>query len=312
MAFAFSGRAAQGAHDNLQELLASTLAEEMARAEQAQRDRQLGQTDRRIGLDEQQLAQQAAQHTDRMGLDLKQLEEAAHSRRDAANQRGVLDLHKTAELQLDEQERRDRANQAGVEDMERQAKLIQDDPDAELQRDLRRINAQGAWSERVAGERSSGGGGATGAAAQKAASKAKAAIDKLDALSKAINTESGPMARIGGAFRTGAGKIGLDDKITEYNGLIGLTLPGLARELGHVGVLTQQDVDSVLNGLPKPNSTKGERDLLIQNVRDLIGQRISEYEARTGQTLGTDTAAPPTAKGRRKYNPQTGGFDPSE
>jgi hypothetical protein len=56
MAFSFSGRAGQGAHDNLQELLAAQLQEEMLRADQAQQDRSLGQADERIGLDRDSLA----------------------------------------------------------------------------------------------------------------------------------------------------------------------------------------------------------------------------------------------------------------
>jgi len=97
-------------------------------------------------------------------------------------------------------------------------------------------------------------GGAGSKAEQDAASskqKIRSAILDIESMAKKINTVKGGIpAFIIGSARDMLAEFGGDSEVRLYNSQVGAALPMVARAIGHVGVLTQQDVDSVRQALP--------------------------------------------------------------
>lgn len=91
-------------------------------------------------------------------------------------------------------------------------------------------------------------------------------------LSERINTLQGMAAKAVGEVERQKAKINLNDDIAEYEALVSGFTPLVARALGHSGVLTQQDVDSVKALFPRPGDSKSLRDRKIARVMGLIGQ----------------------------------------
>jgi hypothetical protein len=124
-------------------------------------------------------------------------------------------------------------------------------------------------------------------------------MDAIDELSTRINVNQGIAATAIGAAERQKAKINLNDDISEYNGVVQGFTPMLARAVGHVGILTQQDVDSVREALPKPEDSKSVRDRKMSRIQSLmqaglpqgttLGQALS---GDGGQTGGPSTGAP--------------------
>jgi len=119
--------------------------------------------------------------------------------------------------------------------------------------------------------------------------KAAPVISAMSELSEKINTQEGLLAKMEGGARKLAAKANYDDDVAEYQSLISGFTPMVARALGHTGVLTQQDVDSVKALFPLPGDSKTLRDRKVTRLKSII----SELES-TGSG-GADLATSPSA-----------------
>ncbi len=81
----------------------------------------------------------------------------------------------------------------------------------------------------------------------------------------------------------------LNDDIAEYEAMISGFTPLIARALGHTGVLTQQDVDSVKALFPRPGDSKSLRDRKVARIEQLMGA-IENPGAAPGPTNTKPTA----------------------
>jgi hypothetical protein len=95
-------------------------------------------------------------------------------------------------------------------------------------------------------------------------------IDALDELSAKINTAEGLTARAGGVWGSTMARANYDDDVSEYSALVDGAVPLIARKMGHTGVLTQADVDSVKAMFPKPGDSRTLRDRKIARLRSLM------------------------------------------
>ena len=100
----------------------------------------------------------------------------------------------------------------------------------------------------------------------------KAVIDSIDELSKKINTQAGALAKITGAAERAKASANMSDDVSEYQALVSGFVPLLARAVGHVGVLTEQDVQSVKDMLPKVGDSQSLRDRKIARIRKIMAQ----------------------------------------
>jgi hypothetical protein len=96
-------------------------------------------------------------------------------------------------------------------------------------------------------------------------------VDKLEGLSKKINTESGLSAIVSGTARSAAAKAQMDNDVSLYESLVLGMVPIVARAMGHTGVLTQQDVDSVRAMFPIARDNKALAESKLSAIRDVIG-----------------------------------------
>lgn len=107
-----------------------------------------------------------------------------------------------------------------------------------------------------------------------------AIMGEIEGLSKKINTQGmGPVSNVAGWIRQGAAAGNLDNDVAEYESLVTGMIPMVARAVGHTGVLTQQDVDSVRNLFPKVGDNAALAKNKIARVKTLLA--------------GTGAAAPP-------------------
>jgi hypothetical protein len=109
-------------------------------------------------------------------------------------------------------------------------------------------------------------------------------LGKIGELSEKINVTQGAMAKITGTAERAAAELNMNDDISEYNALISAFTPLVARAVGHTGVLTQQDVDSVREMFPKPTDSKSIRDRKVALIMDITGQVAGTYDPRMGIT----------------------------
>lgn len=130
-------------------------------------------------------------------------------------------------------------------------------------------------------------------------------LSAIRELSEKINTGQGVMAKITGTAERLAAKANLDDDISEYEAVISGFIPLLARAVGHVGVLTQQDVDSVKAMLPKPSDSKSLRDRKVARIDTIMagmaavspaGGQPAAPGARPGAEAGLPPAPPPVSQ----------------
>ena len=102
--------------------------------------------------------------------------------------------------------------------------------------------------------------------------KAKPVLEAVSELSGKINTGRGVLAKVRGGVERAKAQVNLNDDIAEYEALVSGFTPLVARALGHTGVLTQQDVDSVRALFPKPGDSQSLRDRKIGRVLSIVGQ----------------------------------------
>lgn len=103
-------------------------------------------------------------------------------------------------------------------------------------------------------------------------SKAAPVLASIGELSERINTNQGVYAKMAGGVAKQKAKLNLDDDVAEYDALVSGFTPLVARALGHTGVLTEQDVQSVKAIFPKPGDSKTLRDRKMQRLMGLVGQ----------------------------------------
>lgn len=120
---------------------------------------------------------------------------------------------------------------------------------------------------------------------------AEPVLSAISELSEKINTGQGIMAKMGGGAAKIAAKANYDDDVAEFQALVEGFTPLMARALGHTGVLTQQDVDSVKALFPQPGNSKTLRDRKIARVRDIFNKL--EGADADGATGGPKTATTP-------------------
>jgi len=105
---------------------------------------------------------------------------------------------------------------------------------------------------------------------QAASGRAGAVLSAVSELSERINVGKGALAKVTGAVEKQKAQINLNDDIAEYQAVVSGFTPLLARALGHVGVLTEQDVQSVREALPKPGDSKSLRDRKVARITALV------------------------------------------
>lgn len=127
--------------------------------------------------------------------------------------------------------------------------------------------------------------------------KVRPILDSISELSERINTAQGVLAKLRGGVERAKAKANLDDDVAEYESLISGFTPMVARAVGHVGVLTEQDVQSVRALFPKPGESKSLRDRKIKRLETIFtgvareterGMTEPVPEPRSGQVTVTD------------------------
>lgn len=110
-------------------------------------------------------------------------------------------------------------------------------------------------------------------------------MKSISELSERINTQQGVIAKLYGGAEKAKAKINLDDDVAEYESLISGFTPMVARAVGHTGVLTQQDVDSVKALFPRPGDSKNLRDRKIARVKMILGAQNPGAGGQNGTSL---------------------------
>lgn len=87
-----------------------------------------------------------------------------------------------------------------------------------------------------------------------------------------IPSETGPKGRISGFIQAGRSAAGLAPKVNQFQSLRQTVSSKLARALGEVGVLTNQDIQRVLAALPDITDTTEERQLKKDTFTTLLKQ----------------------------------------
>lgn len=126
-------------------------------------------------------------------------------------------------------------------------------------------------------------------------------------LSERINTQEGVIAKMSGGIERQKARVNLNDDIAEYEALVSGFTPLVARALGHTGVLTQQDVDSVKALFPRPGDSKSLRDRKIARIKSIIGELQQDEQPApdaTGKVNPSGSDGPPDLV----YDPVTKSF----
>jgi len=126
--------------------------------------------------------------------------------------------------------------------------------------------------------------------------KAGPVLASIAELSERINTQQGLLAKMSGGVEKVKAQANYNDDVAEYLALISGFTPLVARSLGHTGVLTQQDVDSVKELFPKPGDSKTLRDRKITRVRTIIGALEATERGKGSTSGGAVTVAAPNGK----------------
>lgn len=125
-------------------------------------------------------------------------------------------------------------------------------------------------------------------AAGKAGPPVAAIINQIETLSKRINTSAGgPTSYAKGLMNRGLATAQMNNDMSEYQSLVSGMIPMVARAVGHTGVLTQQDVDSVRDLFPKPQDNQALAQNKIRRIKELIGSTGAPAEAGGGKVALT-------------------------
>lgn len=130
-------------------------------------------------------------------------------------------------------------------------------------------------------------------------------LRSVDELSEKINTQTGLIAKMSGGVEKVKAQANYNDDVAEYTALIEGFTPLVARALGHTGVLTQQDVDSVKALFPKPGDSKSLRDRKTARIKSIIG----DLEAGADGAGATTPSGKPFVGERRRMGDAIGIWD---
>jgi hypothetical protein len=120
--------------------------------------------------------------------------------------------------------------------------------------------------------------------------KAEPVLQSITELSEKINTSQGVIAKLSGGAEKLKAQANLNDDVAEYQALISGFTPLVARSLGHTGVLTEQDVQSVRKLFPDPSDSKSLRDRKIARIRTIVGAlQTTEHPAGVSGPREGDT-----------------------
>lgn len=122
-------------------------------------------------------------------------------------------------------------------------------------------------------------------------------LSAVSELSEKINTAQGVIAKLKGGVEKAKAQANYNDDVAEYEALISGFTPLVARALGHTGVLTQQDVDSVKALFPRPGDSKSLRDRKIERIKTIIGTLESN-----ANPIQPNAPAPAAGVGRVYYD----------
>jgi hypothetical protein len=111
-----------------------------------------------------------------------------------------------------------------------------------------------------------------------AGGRAAPVLSAISELSERINVNQGVAAKITGEVERKKAQANLNDDISEYEAVVSGFTPLLARAVGHVGILTEQDVQSVRQMLPSPGDSTKVRDRKIARINSLMGGSSGESE----------------------------------
>lgn len=131
-------------------------------------------------------------------------------------------------------------------------------------------------------------------------SKSAPVLRGIGELSERINTLQGVYAKAAGEAERQKAKINLNDDVAEYESLISGFTPMIARALGHTGVLTEQDVQSVKALFPRPGDSKTLRDRKVNRMMGIIG----ELEGVEGVSNVAPNASPAPRRGGNPFAPK--------
>jgi hypothetical protein len=133
--------------------------------------------------------------------------------------------------------------------------------------------------------------------------KAKPVFDSISELSERINVNQGVLAKAVGEVEKAKARVNLNDDVAEYQALVSGFTPLIARSVGHVGVLTEQDVQSVRQLFPKPGDSKSLRDRKIKRLMSIVGGVTESISVAFDKSAGTKHETP---KPTHRFNPKTG------
>ncbi len=125
-------------------------------------------------------------------------------------------------------------------------------------------------------------------------------LDSVAELSERINVNQGVYATAAGAAARAAAKVNLDDDVAEYEAMVQAFTPLWARALGHVGVLTEQDVQSARKALPAPEDSKSLRDRKLARIQKIMGGQVA---------ADANSASPRTPQGETPEQRRTRLYD---
>lgn len=313
------GALASGASEGLQQLLAQRLQEqEMQRrlAEDADRMR-MAEANR---MQERELAGLRAEQ------ERVQLAENARQFGVSSAQRQQQIDEATRRQDFEEQQYREGANLRGLQQMEAERKLQMPvmTPEQEQEYALQRIRESGRQS--IAAANAARGGrftkittvdengnpvtrvlpvyeaiGQTYDAAPTAdmrnrsqsMGRALPVLDALDELSGRINVSKGLAATATGAVERAKAKANLNDDVAEFEAVVQGFTPLLARSVGHTGVLTEQDVQSVRGALPSPLDQESLAKRKLARFRSIMESSATWGDMRQQlDAAGADTTQP--------------------
>ena len=99
---------------------------------------------------------------------------------------------------------------------------------------------------------------------------ARPAIAAVSELSERINTLQGVLAKASGAVEKAKAQVNYNDDVAEYESIVQGYTPLIARAVGHTGVLTEADVQSVRKLFPSPGDSKSLRDRKIARLESIF------------------------------------------
>jgi hypothetical protein len=183
-------------------------------------------------------------------------------RANAQERQRVLDERYNAQERQRQLDREDVAGQRYLDAELRRQEHEADRADRQRESAANRANARYVVDKQMSGSHSK---------ADTTDTRSGTVLDALDELSGKINQQDGLLAKASGLFSSAAAKANYDDDVAEYSAVLEGAVPLIARRMGHTGVLTQADVDSVKAMFPKPGDGKSLRDRKIARLRSLMG-----------------------------------------